>query len=139
LITEGTDERLQLSKCHVSQAISGISDTSRQINCNVHTTLKSRASDFEWSSNFAVIASICAQQPSSGLDATEWNMPEGIVLADPTFYQSSKIDILIGIEGFFEALRVEKCRMGTNTPTPVNTRFHWVIGGSTMLPTEPER
>jgi len=110
-----------------------------QINYNVHTTLKSRVLDFEWTSNFAVIASICAQQPSSGLNITEWNMPEGIVLADPTFYQLSKIDILIGIEGFFEDIRVGKCTMGTNMRPVINMSFGWVIGGSTILPTEPKR
>jgi len=74
-----------------------------------------------------------------GLDVNKWNMPEGVVLADPTFYQPSEIDILIGIEDFLEAIRVEKCTMGTNMTTLINTSFGWVIGGSKRLPTEPER
>jgi len=51
------------------------------------------------------------------------DMPERIVLADPPFYQSSKIDILIWIEGFFEAIRFGKCTMGANIPTLINTSF----------------
>ncbi|KAL7724044.1 hypothetical protein ACLKA6_000718 [Drosophila palustris] len=103
LITEDAAKRLQLEKFRVAQAVSGISDAIQNINYSVSTTLKSRMSNFQWTSTFAVIKSICTNQPSGNVDTSQWKFPKGIVLADPLFYESNKIHILINTEGLYES------------------------------------
>ncbi|KAM8702196.1 hypothetical protein ACLKA7_001888 [Drosophila subpalustris] len=127
LITEEAAKRLQLEKCRVAQAVSGISDAIQNINYSVSTTLKSRMSNFQWTSTFAVIKSICTNQPSGNVDISQWKFPKGIVLADPLFYESNKIHILINTEGFFDAIRIGKHSLGLNQPCLLNTAFGWTV------------
>ncbi|XP_044313393.1 uncharacterized protein LOC123037339 [Drosophila rhopaloa] len=83
LITEETAKRLNLHKARVSQAVSGISEACESIPDNVFATLKSRISNFQWSSEFGVIKRICSRQPREYIDTSTWKLPEGIMLAPP--------------------------------------------------------
>ncbi|XP_070075694.1 uncharacterized protein [Drosophila takahashii] len=130
LITEETAKRLKLEKSRVSQSISGVSNTTQTVIYNVYTVLKSRVSEFKWCSHFDVIKRICNHQPSEPIDISQWDIPNGIVLADPNFDQSHRIDVLIGIEGFFEAIRSGKCEVGPGMPAFINTAFGWIVGGN---------
>ncbi|XP_036345939.1 uncharacterized protein LOC118755194 [Rhagoletis pomonella] len=129
-ITEETAKLLQLEKRRVQQEVSGIAGIRQKISHNVFATLRSRCSEFEWSSTFSVIKKICANQPQETIDTSEWCLPPGITLADPQFYLSTKVDILINTMGFFEAMREGKYNLGPNMPCLLNSAYGWIVGGS---------
>ena len=61
----------------------------------------------------------------------EWNHLEGIDLADPGFGCPGKLDMLLGIDIFVEAI-LHGRRIGpTGTPMAFETHFGWVLAGST--------
>ncbi|XP_050547126.1 uncharacterized protein LOC126908854 [Daktulosphaira vitifoliae] len=61
---------------------------------------------------------------------TAWKVPEGIDLADPSFNVPSKIDILLGAEVFFEALKTGQIKPLENGPLIKETVFGWIVAGS---------
>ncbi|KAI5647026.1 pao retrotransposon peptidase domain-containing protein [Phthorimaea operculella] len=56
-------------------------------------------------------------------------IPDNITLADPTFYESRKVDILIGVDRFWDLVIAGKIRL-LNGPYLINTKLGWIIGGS---------
>jgi hypothetical protein len=46
--------------------------------------------------------------PQCTLDASRWQIPDGVDLADPTFAENHPIDILIGADTFWELVMPRK-------------------------------
>jgi len=90
LISEETAKRLQLDRSHGAQAISCVADVNRHIHFNVFGTNKARISNFEWSSNLAVINTICTTHSQEFIDIALWKLPKGVVLAEPHFHELKK-------------------------------------------------
>lgn len=75
-----------------------------------------------------VIKHITGLQPNQSFNVDGWDIPQNIVLSDPTFNRSSKIDLLIGAEYFFELLSIGQIKM-EGRPTLQKTLFGWVVSG----------
>jgi len=76
-----------------------------------------------------VVPKITRDLPSFSIDISRLRIPENIGLADPLFYNPSKIDILIGGEFFFKLLESERIELSDNLPTLHNSKFGWIISG----------
>ncbi|XP_075157719.1 uncharacterized protein LOC142230985 [Haematobia irritans] len=133
LITEESVNRLRLSRTKTNQEISGVSDIRTQLKHFVSTTIKSRTSNFEWTSDFFVTKSISSLQPSEHMNIKHWNIPQEIELADPQFYLPQRIDLLISADVFFDLLLDGKIYLGDGLPYLVNTALGWVVGGKIDL------
>ncbi|XP_065365533.1 uncharacterized protein LOC135958562 [Calliphora vicina] len=130
LITQEAANRLRLKQSKSTHEISGVSDIRTQLKYMVKATIKSRVSDFEWTTCFLVAKFISSQHPSEQIDAENWNIPNGIELADPQFYIPQRIDLLISSEIFFDLLLDCKISLGNGLPSLINTSLGWIIGGS---------
>ncbi|KAM8702169.1 hypothetical protein ACLKA7_000727 [Drosophila subpalustris] len=82
---------------------------------------------------------ISAKQPQQTFQLSEWNLPSGIELADPHFYESNKIQLLISVDGFFDAIREEKIKLGEGMPYIINTVYGWIVGGNMETNTNIQR
>lgn len=138
-ITEETAKRLQLKRSRVNQEVSGISESKQKVSFTTFATLKSRSSDFTWSSTFSVVNRISVKQPQQTFQVSEWNLPSGIELADPHFHESNKIQLLISVDGFFDAIREGKIKLGEGMPYIVNTAYGWIVGGNMETNTNVQR
>jgi predicted nicotinamide N-methyase len=52
--------------------------------------------------------------PAIFVDCKDWGIPEGLMLADESFNSPNSIDILLGPDVFFEALRHDKTKRPGN-------------------------
>ncbi len=59
-----------------------------------------------------------------------WHHLSGIALADPDFGVSGKVDILLGIDVFSDALLHSRRFGSAGSPTAFETRFGWVLAGA---------
>jgi len=59
-----------------------------------------------------------------------FKLPRNIKLADPKFYVSADIDILIGAEVFWDLLCVGQIRASCDHPLLQKTRLGWILAGS---------
>ena len=129
-ITEEAAKRLKLKWEYSHQEVSGIADVRTTISKHVTATVRSRISEFEWTSTFAVSNCISSKQPSDFVAIHDWKIPNDIDLADPEFCKPQHIDLLIGTEIFFGLLRSGTFSLGPDLPSLVNSTFRWIVGGT---------
>ncbi|XP_070067224.1 uncharacterized protein [Drosophila virilis] len=78
----------------------------------------------------ALIApSITDNQPGFTLDPASWNIPSNIQLADPEFFKSQQIDMLIVTSLFFDLLCVGQIKLAAGLPILQKIRYGWVATG----------
>ncbi|XP_070067114.1 uncharacterized protein [Drosophila virilis] len=65
--------------------------------------------------------------PGFNLDSASWNIPPNIQLADPEFFKSQQIDMLIGASLFFDRLCVGQIKLCAGLPILQRTRFGWIV------------
>ncbi|XP_055633918.1 uncharacterized protein LOC129774235 [Toxorhynchites rutilus septentrionalis] len=138
LISERLCHILKLHRKEVSIPISGVGSARVQINNSVSTTIGSRIMDYSIPMKFLVIKKVTEDQPSTTIPIGSWNLPSDMTLADPGFHKRAPIDLLLGLEYFYEFLllntgRVQIQRVGEGLPLFVNTVFEWIAAGKADL------
>lgn len=133
-ITSDLASKLQLKQHRTSTHVSGIGQSNissaKLLNLLIQSCINKKSA---WISA-VVVPKIVDNQPSHTIDISNWNIPKDKQLADPSFYQSQQIDLLIGGDLFFESLRDGKHRLGTGLPFLQKTDFGWVVeGGATCF------
>ncbi|XP_062557587.1 uncharacterized protein LOC134222460 [Armigeres subalbatus] len=81
---------------------------------------------------FLVLPKVTVDLPTTTISTEGWTLPDGIQLADPSFFQSKEVDIVLGIEAFFEFFETgRRISIGTELPSLTESVFGWVVcGGS---------
>ncbi len=59
----------------------------------------------------------------------KWNHLSDLSLADPTFGQPGRIDVLLGVDVFADVLRQGRRKGPPGTPVAFETEFGWVLSG----------
>ncbi|XP_018396273.1 PREDICTED: uncharacterized protein LOC108774620 [Cyphomyrmex costatus] len=67
----------------------------------------------------------------------DYNIPRNLKLADPHFNVSSKVDILIGAEIFWELLCIGQIEATHSHPTLQKTRLGWILAGRRSITAAP--
>ncbi|XP_065075682.1 uncharacterized protein LOC135699370 [Ochlerotatus camptorhynchus] len=138
LISERLCQILKLPRKDTTVPISGVGSARIQTNSSVSATIGSRIMDYAVPMNFLVLKKVTDDQPSTTIPIGSWNLPLDMVLADPGFNKRAPIDILLGLEYFYEFLllnggRFQIQRMGEGLPLFVNTVFGWIAAGKADL------
>ena len=128
-VTEDLSQRLRLKKQRLQTPIRGINNSATEANHSIEIQIKSRTGAFETNIKCSVLTSITGYMPAERVETTSWNIPSDIKLADPTFHTSGRIDMLLGTEVFFAALRSEKKPRTASRPFLQNTELGWILAG----------
>nr|XP_041633409.1 uncharacterized protein LOC121503245 [Drosophila kikkawai] len=135
IITSRLAHSLQLPKVKSTATVSGLGDSKFcSDGFSVNITLKSQASDFVSSISALVAPAITDDQPSFTVSPEDSNIPSNIRLADPQFFRSQRIDLLIGASLFFELLCVGQIKLSDGLPLLQKTRLGWVVTGGGSAP-----
>ncbi|XP_062713282.1 uncharacterized protein LOC134290227 [Aedes albopictus] len=130
--TERLAQRMQISRSRVNLPIAGIGEAATEVRCKFQSTIKSRISNYSATIETFVLPKVTVDLPSISVDASSWSLPTGIQLADPSFYQSGTIDVVLGAEVFFDLFSVAgRISLGESLPCLVNSVFGWIISGKT--------
>lgn len=124
--------KLNLNACDVNVPISGINQTTTYVSKQVHATVQSLHNNFQAKLTFLVLDKITENIPSCDLDVSKISIPNNITLADPEFYRTHEIDILLGASIFWDLLCIGQIKLGNNQPTLQKSKFGWIIAGSFM-------
>ncbi|XP_058826837.1 uncharacterized protein LOC131686859 [Topomyia yanbarensis] len=138
LMSEKLCQLLKLPRNEKKVEISGIGKSRRQISCEVSTVVSSRTLEFSMSMEFLVLGQVTDNQPSSSLPLAHWKPPSDIKLADPEFFISGPIDLVLGSQFYYDfhlldGGRLQIRRFDSTLPVFVNTVFGWVAAGETDL------
>ncbi|KAH8272162.1 hypothetical protein KR018_004492, partial [Drosophila ironensis] len=129
IVTSRLVKQLQL-KCNPSLvSVSGICGSSQSVDRTVDLTLQSRDKKYRSSISAVLMPTITSHQPQFDLDVTNLKIPKNLVMADPTFYKSQKIDLLLGASIFYDLLCVGQIRLAAKLPLLQKTRLGWIVSG----------
>lgn len=106
--------------------IGGVRSTIRQkCTVNVH----SRCNDFSFVLNCLVSPKITGHVPSVKINLENWELPQGLKLADPSFHEPSQVDLLIGMDWFYDLMKPGCLKLNDNLPSLHDSQLGWLVGG----------
>lgn len=130
-ITNDLKQRLKLNSQPLHNTkIVGIGNSSLSTTpqrCNIN--MKSRHNEFNVTLSCLVLAEITDTLPKRPINIQHLNLPVGIYLADPSFNEPSKIDMLIGADLFWDLVGSEIRHMGPNMPVLRSSKLGWLLAG----------
>ncbi|KAF2904410.1 hypothetical protein ILUMI_01765 [Ignelater luminosus] len=121
-------KRLQLPFAKSKIPVVGVGNSTVNISETVNTAIKSQTSSYTKGLCFLVLEKLTENLPSSDAAESLLNIPEH-ALADKNFNKSKSIDLLLGVQVFYEALCSQQIRLGNDSPILQQTLFGWVISG----------
>ena len=96
--------------------------------------LRSRLdSNFELRISALVLPRLTSQLPSENITNLNLQQFEGITPADPEFFLSSKVDLILGADVYGQFLRSGEKRFPPSQIVAQNTAFGWIFSGSLQV------
>ncbi|XP_055549852.1 uncharacterized protein LOC129732734 [Wyeomyia smithii] len=72
--------------------------------------------------------------PAKTIPVDDWNIPNDIFLADPSFNRSGGIDMILGSQYFFECFpSAARIQLQQTLPVLVDSVFGWIVAGEAHL------
>ncbi|XP_026476039.1 uncharacterized protein LOC113381303 [Ctenocephalides felis] len=127
-----TNSLLAKLKCSINSEVHRLSVLQGQsFLCNkaVKLTVKSRIGAFSRNINCVVVDRITHALPSVFIDYEGRKIPDNVSLADPSFNVPGNVDMLIGVELYFDVLQQGCIRLGNHLPISRKSSFGWLISG----------
>lgn len=128
-MTKDLCKRLNLKTHEANITVKGLNNISSNVKFKCEMGLKSLYNDYCCTKWVFVIDKISENMPAVNVDVSKLNVPDHINLADPTFFKSSKVEILIGADIFWEVIRTGQIPLGRNNPILQKTQFGWIVSG----------
>lgn len=107
---------------------STVSNQKINIKSVASTKVKNFSGSFECALEFNVVQQVTSNLPHCFIPKSDFEIPDGFRLADPSFNVPSDCDVLIGND-VYEQLRLEGKRQLKNGIILKNTVFGWIITG----------
>lgn len=134
-ITNEFAQRLNLNQEFInSVCVTGINHSNVSTHKKVTSTIKSKNSNFAKDLEFLVIPSISKKLPQRNINISQWEIPKEYKLADPHFYCSRPIDILLGSETFFNIILPSKFNFNDQSILLQDSVFGLLFTGSYQEP-----
>ncbi|GFR10164.1 DUF1758 domain-containing protein [Trichonephila clavata] len=128
-ITNNCANLLGLKRNKINIPVGGLNGATATVGQQVNTVLSSKNNEFVMDIEFLIVPKITDLTPSQQIDVTNIQLPKGITLADPQYFEPSKIDILLGAKTFFEILKQNQIRISEEILLQ-NTYFGYLVTGS---------
>ncbi|XP_055634106.1 uncharacterized protein LOC129774399 [Toxorhynchites rutilus septentrionalis] len=128
-ISEQLIRKLHVKRIKEFVPISGIGLSSTASKYSTIVRVQSHRADVDATWKFNILPKITMELPHQKIDISHLDIPTDIVLADPLFNERSKIDLIIGVEIFYDLLRDGQIKFGPNQPLLQNTALGWIVSG----------
>ncbi|XP_045449127.1 uncharacterized protein LOC123657649 [Melitaea cinxia] len=129
-ISESLCNKLRLPRSDAYSKVTGINNqTSTSVqSCNLK--IESLYDDYNVDIDCFILPEITRLLPSSRINIKDVVIPEGLKLADPSFHIPSVVDILVGADVFWSAIKPNHINLGKNQPKLCESKLGWLISGS---------
>ncbi|XP_062551107.1 uncharacterized protein LOC134216156 [Armigeres subalbatus] len=133
-LTERLCQRMKVTRDKVDISVLGIGQASTRVKHRVRVVVRSRVSQFSRELDFLILPKVTVNLPTISVNIDGWSIPNGIELADPAFFESKGVDIVLGIESFFDFFETgRRISLGEHLPTLNDSVFGWVVCGGTSM------
>ncbi|XP_062713249.1 uncharacterized protein LOC134290197 [Aedes albopictus] len=132
VMSERLCQMLKLKRRTICVPITGVGQSESTAKHAVNATVSSRTTDYTVGLDFLVLQRVTAELPSTTVPISHWKIPNNLQLADPQFNVSGRIDLLLGVEHFFNFLyerEMKRISLGPELPVLVDSVFGWIVAG----------
>lgn len=130
LISEKAAQLLALPREKCKGAISGIGTKVSQCKGIINITCASVYTNYEFTTNALIMNTLIKNLPSYTFAKPTWSHLEDIPLADPEFYISRPVDILLGADVYSNIIMSGISRSDETVPIAQQTRIGWILCGN---------
>ncbi|XP_037293643.1 uncharacterized protein LOC119189067 [Manduca sexta] len=127
-ISESLLKYLNVAVIQSAIRVSGVGHSVTHSNQSCEINIRSKINDFNTNIRCIVLPEITGSIPQSHIKSNLITIPQNVVLADPSFYISSKIDILIGADRFWDLLDEGRFKLPCG-PYLQNSKLGWLLSG----------
>nr|CAI5857749.1 unnamed protein product [Callosobruchus analis] len=128
-VTKEFAKQLDLKITDVTIEVEGVNRTASQIFEKIEATISSIDHRYKIRENFYIIDKITNDLPITSFEKSLVKIPDGIKLADEHFNVSSPVQMLLGADVYYRAVRIGQIKESRNDPVISKTAFGWIIGG----------
>ncbi|XP_067209986.1 uncharacterized protein [Linepithema humile] len=128
-ITMELVEKLKLKQVPSCVPIHGVGNSNAATHGLVKVIMRSRLNGFKAELNCFVLRQITQELPTTTIKNADIHIPTGIKLADPEFMESAKIDLLLGVEVFWNLICVGQIKATDTQPCWQKTQLGWIAAG----------
>ncbi|XP_018359963.1 PREDICTED: uncharacterized protein LOC108759145 [Trachymyrmex cornetzi] len=118
-----TTKQHQVSIVGINQLVSSANEIATII-------IQSRTNSFRLSIDCIVTERITGSIPMVHINKRAINLPKNIRLADPQFNVPSEVQLLLGVDVFWQLLCIGQIKSSLNNPTLQKTHLGWILAGS---------
>ncbi|XP_065356061.1 uncharacterized protein LOC135950445 [Calliphora vicina] len=131
-ISERLQQNLRLPTKHITAEISGLNEVvSARSNEMCAVTLRSNTQKrFSLEIQAIVIKTVTKTLPTQNINPNIINNIKNVQLADPSFYESRPIDLIIGSDFYPQIIKSGVKNNVLNTLLAQDTKFGWILTGS---------
>ncbi|XP_062535039.1 uncharacterized protein LOC134204226 [Armigeres subalbatus] len=86
-------------------------------------------SSFAEEMQFHVLPKLTVSLPTASFSIESWNFPDSALLADPMFFETGPIDLIIGAEYYMELLKEERRKVTNEGSSMQDSVFGWIVSG----------
>ncbi|XP_055591260.1 uncharacterized protein LOC129743299 [Uranotaenia lowii] len=130
-MTEGLCQLMKVSRKRSNISVLGIGHSNTTVKHQVSAVVRSRTSNFAQPMDFLLLPKVTADLPTTNVTISSWHFPQGVELADPAFFKSTSLDMVLGIQHFFAFFPSQtKIPLGEGLPMLIESVFGWLVTGS---------
>ncbi|XP_071629484.1 uncharacterized protein [Temnothorax longispinosus] len=129
-ITEDCCTELGVKRQSTNMPICGLGGQAVSTRSLVKIIIQSRTTGYRKQLDCLVVDTITHRLPINEISKSDIRISRGITLADPQFNQTSKINLLIEAEIFFDLLCIGRIKVTENQPTWQKTVLGWIASGN---------
>ena len=128
-ISERLCQTLRLPRSKTCVLITGVGSSQTTGRSQTRALIRSKNSNYCEEVEFLVLPKITGHIPAEPIDTSTWVIPKDITLADPTFSSSSRIDLLIGSEIFWNLICAGAHHLPNCGIHLRETKLGWILAG----------
>ncbi|XP_058811088.1 uncharacterized protein LOC131675984 [Topomyia yanbarensis] len=132
LMTASFSNKLKFRESPAFLCIQGIGSSSVASTRSVSVAVAARSSEISSYAEemcFHVLPKLTLALPTASFNPSQLCLPEAAALADPWFYESGPIDMIIGAEYYVDLFEEGRYKATEDGPTLQKTVFGWIVSG----------
>ncbi|XP_058840931.1 uncharacterized protein LOC131696405 [Topomyia yanbarensis] len=131
-MTASFSNKLRFRESPAFLCIQGIGSSSIASTRSVSVAVAARSSEISSYAEemcFHVLPKLTLALPTASFNPSQLCLPEAAALADPWFYESGPIDMIIGAEYYVDLFEEGRYKATEDGPTLQKTVFGWIVSG----------
>ncbi|KAH1021632.1 hypothetical protein HUJ04_011125 [Dendroctonus ponderosae] len=137
-LAQKIDGKFVTNQVQIMGISSQVTQSHKSFELEFHSALNT---DIKFATSCVILNRLTSNLPRVTLNVNTLQIPKCIraELADPTFFESQPVDLLLGMDIYGELLNGGFKQLGKNQPVLINTYLGWTLSGGIHVQSNPSR